>query len=215
MTDYKGATLQYRDVARKIEKMHILFEFAGIKQGDKIALCGRNSANWTAVFLSIITYGAVAVPILHEFKADNVHNVVNHSEARMMFVGDQVWENFNETAMPRLEGIIELKTSKRRVRKTVSMPLPCRKCLLSPRKPRRTGGHQLHFGHYGILERRYAALPLHHLEHPAYPYESWSAAGRQRGVNAPVRTYLRVDLRLPLRRNCRCASVVPHPYAFA
>lgn len=109
MTDYKGATLQYRDVARKIEKMHILFEFAGIKQGDKIALCGRNSANWTAVFLSIITYGAVAVPILHEFKADNVHNIVNHSEARMMFVGDQVWENFNEAAMPRLEGIIELK----------------------------------------------------------------------------------------------------------
>lgn len=109
MTDYKGATLQYRDVARKIEKMHILFEFAGIKPGDKIALCGRNSANWTAVFLSIITYGAVAVPILHEFKADNVHNVVNHSEARMMFVGDQVWENFNEAAMPRLEGIIELK----------------------------------------------------------------------------------------------------------
>ena len=109
MTDYKGATLQYRDVARKIEKMHILFEFAGIKPGDKIALCGRNSANWTAIFLSIITYGAVAVPILHEFKADNVHNVVNHSEARMMFVGDQVWENFNEAAMPRLEGIIELK----------------------------------------------------------------------------------------------------------
>ena len=109
LTDYKGATLQYRDVARKIEKMHILFEFAGINPGDKIALCGRNSANWTAVFLSIITYGAVAVPILHEFKADNVHNVVNHSEARMMFVGDQVWENFNEAAMPRLEGIIELK----------------------------------------------------------------------------------------------------------
>ena len=109
MTDYKGATLQYRDVARKIEKMHILFEFAGIRRGDKIALCGRNSANWTAVFLSIITYGAVAVPILHEFKADKVHNIVNHSEARMMFVGDQVWENFNEAAMPRLEGIIELK----------------------------------------------------------------------------------------------------------
>ena len=109
MTDYKGATLQYRDVARKIEKMHILFEFAGIKPGDKIALCGRNSANWTAVFLSIITYGAVAVPILHEFKADNVHNIVNHSEARMMFVGDQVWEDFNEAAMPHLEGIIELK----------------------------------------------------------------------------------------------------------
>lgn len=108
MTDYKGATLQY-DVARKIEKMHILLEHAGIKKGDKIALCGRNSANWTATFLGVITYGAVAVPILHEFKADNVHNIVNHSEARMLFVGDQVWENFNEAAMPHLEGIIELK----------------------------------------------------------------------------------------------------------
>lgn len=109
MTDYKGATLQYKDVARKIEKMHILFEHAGIKKGDKIALCGRNSANWTATFLGVITYGAVAVPILHEFKADNVHNIVNHSEARMLFVGDQVWENFNEATMPHLEGIIELK----------------------------------------------------------------------------------------------------------
>lgn len=109
MTDYKGATLQYKDVARKIEKMNILFEHAGIKKGDKIALCGRNSANWTATFLGVITYGAVAVPILHEFKADNVHNIVNHSEARMLFVGDQVWENFNEAAMPHLEGIIELK----------------------------------------------------------------------------------------------------------
>ena len=109
MTDYKGATLQYKDVARKIEKMHILFEHAGIKKGDKIALCGRNSANWTATFFGVITYGAVAVPILHEFKADNVHNIVNHSEARMLFVGDQVWENFNEAAMPHLEGIIELK----------------------------------------------------------------------------------------------------------
>lgn len=109
LTDYKGATLQYKDVARKIEKMHILFEHAGIRKGDKIALCGRNSANWTATFLGVVTYGAVAVPILHEFKADNVHHIVNHSEARMLFVGDQVWKMFNEAAMPNLEGIIELK----------------------------------------------------------------------------------------------------------
>lgn len=109
LTDYKGATLQYKDVARKIEKMHILLEHAGIQKGDKIALCGRNSANWTATFLGVVTYGAVAVPILHEFKADNVHHIVNHSEARMLFVGDQVWEEFNEAAMPNLEGIIELK----------------------------------------------------------------------------------------------------------
>ena len=105
LTDYKGATLQYKDVARKIEKMHILFEHAGIRKGDKIALCGRNSANWTATFLGVVTYGAVAVPILHEFKADNVHHIVNHSEARMLFVGDQVWEMFNEAAMPNLEGM--------------------------------------------------------------------------------------------------------------
>ena len=110
LTDYKGVTLQYRDVARKIEKIHILLKHAGIKQGNKVALCGRNSANWCISFLGIITYGAVAVPILHEFKADNIHNIVNHSESRMLFVGDQAWENLNEHAMPHLKGIIELKT---------------------------------------------------------------------------------------------------------
>ena len=109
LTDYKGNTLQYRDVARKIEKIHILLENAGIEKGDKIAICGRNSAHWTVTYLAVITYGAVVVPILHEFKADQVHNIVNHSEARLLFVGDQIWENLNEAAMPHLEGIIELK----------------------------------------------------------------------------------------------------------
>ena len=109
LTDYKGITLQYRDVARKIEKIHILLENAGIENGDKIAICGRNSAHWTVTYLAVITYGAVVVPILHEFKADQVHNIVNHSEARLLFVGDQIWENLNEAAMPHLEGIIELK----------------------------------------------------------------------------------------------------------
>ena len=109
LTDYKGITLQYKDVARKIEKMHILLQHAGIKPGDKIAVCGRNSANWTAVFLAIITYGGVAVPILHEFKPDNIHHIVNHSESRMLFAGDQIWENLNEASMPDIEGIIELK----------------------------------------------------------------------------------------------------------
>ena len=106
LTDYKSLTLQYKDVARKIEKMHILFEQVGIKKGDKIAICGRNSSHWGVSFLAVITYGAVIVPILHEFKADNVHNIVNHSEARLLFVGDIVWENLNEAAMPNLEGII-------------------------------------------------------------------------------------------------------------
>lgn len=109
LTDYKGITLQYIDVARKIEKIHILLENAGIEKGDKIAICGRNSAHWTVTYLAVITYGAVVVPILHEFKADQVHNIVNHSEARLLFVGDQIWENLNEAAMPHLEGIIELK----------------------------------------------------------------------------------------------------------
>lgn len=106
LTDYKGATLQYKDVARKIEKLHILLAESGIKPGDKVAVCGRNSSHWGVVFLAILTYGAVAVPILHEFKADNIHNIVNHSEARLLFVGDVVWESLNEAEMPLLEGII-------------------------------------------------------------------------------------------------------------
>lgn len=106
LTDYKGATLQYKDVARKIEKLHILLAESGIKPGDKVAVCGRNSSHWGVTFLAILTYGAVAVPILHEFKADNIHNIVNHSEARLLFVGDVVWESLNEAEMPLLEGII-------------------------------------------------------------------------------------------------------------
>lgn len=106
LTDYKGATLQYKDVARKIEKLHILLAESGIKPGDKVAVCGRNSSHWGVAFLAILTYGAVAVPILHEFKADNIHNIVNHSEARLLFVGDMVWEALNKAEMPLLEGII-------------------------------------------------------------------------------------------------------------
>ena len=108
LTDYKGITLQYKDVARKIAKFHIVLESAGIQPGDKIAVCGRNSAHWSVTFLATITYGAVIVPILHEFKADNIHNIVNHSEAKLLFVGDQAWENLNEDAMPLLEGIASL-----------------------------------------------------------------------------------------------------------
>jgi len=106
LTDYKGATLQYHDVARKIEKLHIMFENSGVVKGDKIALCGRNSANWAVAFLATVTYGAVAVPILHEFTADQVHNIVNHSEAKLLFVGDVVATTIDATKMPHLEGII-------------------------------------------------------------------------------------------------------------
>ena len=106
LTDYKGVTLQYKDVARKIEKIHIILEESGVKPGDKIAVCGRNMSHWGVTFLATVTYGAIIVPILHEFKPDQVHNIVNHSEAKLLFVGDVVWEALDESAMPNLEGIM-------------------------------------------------------------------------------------------------------------
>ena len=106
LTDYQGVTLQYKDVARKIEKLHILFENAGVLPGDKIALCGRNSAHWATAFLAVLSYGAVAVPVLHEFKPAQVHDIVNHSEAKLLFVGDMAWPELNAEAMPALEGIV-------------------------------------------------------------------------------------------------------------
>ena len=108
LTDYKGATLQFHDVARKIEKLHILFENSGVVKGDKIALCGRNSSQWAVAFLATLTYGAIAVPILHEFNAEQIHNIVNHSEAKLLFVGDYVVTVINPDEMPGLEGIINI-----------------------------------------------------------------------------------------------------------
>ena len=106
LTDYQGATLQFHDVARKIEKLHIVFENCGIQKGDKIAICGRNSAHWAVTFLATLTYGAVAVPILHEFNAEQIHNIVNHSEAKALFVGDFVAKEIDPEQMPNLEGIV-------------------------------------------------------------------------------------------------------------
>ena len=108
LTDYQGATLQFHDVARKIEKLHIAFENCGIQKGDKIAICGRNSAHWAVTFLATLTYGAVAVPILHEFNAEQIHNIVNHSDARLLFVGDFIAKEISPEAMPHLEGIINI-----------------------------------------------------------------------------------------------------------
>lgn len=108
LTDYNGATLYYKDLARKIEKLHILFENSGIERGGKIALCGRNSANWAVAFWATLTYGAVAVPLLHEFTAEQIHNCVNHSDAKLLFVGDYVKTIINPEAMTQLEGIINL-----------------------------------------------------------------------------------------------------------
>ena len=115
LTDYKGCTLQYKDVARRIEKLHIMFREVGIVPGDKISLCGRNSSNWGVAFLATLTYGAVPVPILHEFKADNVHNIINHSDSKLAFIGENNWENLNEDEIPNVLGVISLENYDLRV----------------------------------------------------------------------------------------------------
>lgn len=108
LSDYKGATYHYKDVARRIEKIHIIFEKCGLHKGDKVALAGRNSSNWGIAFLATLTYGAVAIPILHEFKPDGIHHIVNHSDARILFAGDVVWESLNESMMLNLEAVVLL-----------------------------------------------------------------------------------------------------------
>ena len=108
LTDFKGATLQFHDVARKIEKLHIVFENSGVKVGDKIALCGRNSSHWAVAFLAVLTYGAVAVPVQHEFTPEQIYNIVNHSDAKLLFVGDVVATTINADEMPALEGVVYL-----------------------------------------------------------------------------------------------------------
>ena len=105
LSDYGQKTFQYKDVARIIEKLHIIFEASGVQKGDKVAICGRNSARWGIAFLSTLTYGAVAVPILHEFHPEQIHDIVNHSDAKLLFVGDQVWPKLDAEKMPGLEGI--------------------------------------------------------------------------------------------------------------
>ena len=112
ISNYQGVTLHYRDVARRIEKMHIMFEECGLQKGDKVALCSRNQANWAVAFLSTMTYGAVPVPLLHEFKSSNIHHLVNHSEAKILFVDDVIWEGLSESEMPDLQAIIQVNTFK-------------------------------------------------------------------------------------------------------
>mgnify|MGYP002749262705 FL=1 len=106
LSDMGGVNLQYKDVALLIAKMHILFDAAGVKRGDKVAICGKNSSNWTVVFLSCLTAGVVAVPILHEFKPDTIHHLVNHSDAKLFFVDAAIWENLDERLLPNLVGAI-------------------------------------------------------------------------------------------------------------
>lgn len=108
LTDFNGVSFQYRDIARKVEKLHLLYEHAGIKKGDKIALCGRNSSQWAVAFIATVTYGAIAVPILHEFKADNIHHLVNHCEAKLLFTDDSIWENLDPAMVKDLVGAVRL-----------------------------------------------------------------------------------------------------------
>ena len=108
MSDFNGISLQYRDVARKVAKLHLLFENTGIAKGDKIALCGRNSTQWAVAFIATLTYGAVPVPVLHEFKPDNIHHIVNHSESKLLFVDGTIWENLDIEKIPNVCGAIRI-----------------------------------------------------------------------------------------------------------
>ena len=112
LSNYQGVTLSYRDVARRIAKLHIAFEQCGLERGDKVAICSRNQANWGVSFMAAITYGAVAVPILHEFKPGNIHYLVNHSEARVLFVDEVIWEGLSPDEMPGLSVIVQINTFK-------------------------------------------------------------------------------------------------------
>ena len=112
ISNYQGETLHFRDLARRIEKLHIMFEECGLQKGDKVAICSRNQANWAVVFLATTTYGAVPVPLLHEFKSSNIHHLVNHSEAKVLFVDEVIWEGLSESEMPDLHAIIQVNTFK-------------------------------------------------------------------------------------------------------
>ena len=112
ISNYQGVTLKFGDVARRMEKLHIMFEECGLQKGDKVALCSRNQANWAVAFLATMTYGAVPVPLLHEFKSSNIHHLVNHSEAKILFVDDVIWEGLTETEMPDIHAIIQVNTFK-------------------------------------------------------------------------------------------------------
>ena len=232
LTDYQGITLQYKDVARKIAKFHIVLESAGIQPGDKIAVCGRNSAHWAVCFLATVTYGAVIVPILHEFKADNIHNIVNHSEAKLLFVGDRAWENLNEEAMPLLMGVVlltdftpvvcrderlmEAFEHRNAIYGALSQELPPRTYLLPQRTvARRAGGYQLYVRHYRLFQRRDAALPQFMVQYSLLPRNAARTSRRPYRIHAPSGACFRHGLRFSLRFLGRCTPLFPHPHAVA
>lgn len=112
LSNYQGTTLRYSDVATRIAFLHLFFKACGLKKGDKVAICARNQANWGVSFLAAMTYGAVPVPILHEFKPENIHYLVNHSDSKVFFVDDVIWEGLSESEMPELEAILRISTLK-------------------------------------------------------------------------------------------------------
>lgn len=148
LSDYNGATFTYRDVSRKIVKLHILFENCGIKKGDRIAICSRNMATWGVTFVATITYGAVAVPILHEFKPENIHHIVNHSEARLLFVGDDAWKGLNADEMPNLDGIFRMEDYSIRLSRneTLTEVRQSLNKIFGERYPERFTADDIHFG---------------------------------------------------------------------
>lgn len=233
LTDYQGITLQYKDVARKIAKFHIVLESAGIQPGDKIAVCGRNSAHWAVCFLATVTYGAVIVPILHEFKADNIHNIVNHSEAKLLFVGDRAWENLNEEAMPLLMGVVLL---------TDFTPVVCRderlmeafehrNAIYGTRYPKNFRPEHICYRKEQSPEElaviNYTSGTTGYSKGVMLPYRSlWSniaychemlpvRPGDHIRIHAPSGACFRHGLRFSLRFLGRCTPLFPHPHAVA
>ena len=208
LTDYKGATLQYKDVARKIAKFHLVLENAGIKPGDRIAVCGRNSAHWAVTFLATVTYGAVIVPILHEFKADNIHNIVNHSEAKLLFVGDRIWENLNEEAMPLLTGIVQMADFELVVsrNKQLEEAFEHRNVLYGKRYPRNFRPEHIHY--------RREASP----EELAVINYTSGTTGYSKGVMLPYRSlWSNIDYcheMLPVKPGDHIVSMLPLGHVF-
>ena len=215
LTDYKGATLQYKDLARKIEKLHILLEESGVQPGDKVAICGRNSSHWGVAFLATLTYGAIAVPILHEFKADTIHNIVNHSDARLLFVGDMAWESLNEAEMPALEGIILM---------TDFTLLVCRSKQLEyarehlnemfgrkfPRNFRREHVSYRRDDPEELAIINYTSIMVEH----SIRFRSAPAPTGQPGrIHASHGTHVRACFRVFVRNLLRMPCLFPHPYA--
>ena len=208
LTDYKGATLQYKDVARKVAKFHLVLENAGIKPGDRIAVCGRNSAHWAVTFLATITYGAVIVPILHEFKADNIHNIVNHSESKLLFVGDRIWENLNEEAMPLLEGIVQMADFNLVVcrNKQLEVAFEHRNVLYGERYQRNFRPEHIHYRHEASPE-----------ELAVINYTS-GTTGYSKGVMLPYRSlWSNIDYcheMLPVKPGDHIVSMLPLGHVF-